>query len=194
MKLIKINSDHYIIVDDSEIKIDDLYLDDTNTVRFAITETKSYWARRKGYKKITHSTQPLEPYTYDEVGEEIYGHMYDNIQRLSLSEVKELLGEVDVEALAKKEHYDGTIEGGYLVGGFINGYNQALEDNKDKKYTEAELRGAYQYAKLGAWNEALLGKDAADFLVIDTYVEFVNATKTKTEWNVDIVDGKLKLK
>lgn len=33
----------------------------------------------------------------------------------------------EVEELAKKEHYDGSIEGGYLVGGFVNGYNKSQE-------------------------------------------------------------------
>ncbi len=63
MELIKINPDHYVIVDDSKIKIDDFYIDDSNTVRCAITEVESYWTHRKHYKKITHSTKPLEDVT-----------------------------------------------------------------------------------------------------------------------------------
>ena len=117
-----------------------------------------------------------------------------SVAYLDLSEVKELIGEVDVEKKAKKWLLSkGLKESSIAFTHFVSGYDAALEDNKDRKYTEAELRGAYQYAKLGAWNEALLGQEASDFLNIDEYVDFVNSTRTKTEWNVEIVDGKLKL-
>ena len=42
----------------------------------------------------------------------------------------------EARELAKKEHYDGTIEGGYLVGGFINGYNKAKETYQ---FTEKDM-------------------------------------------------------
>ena len=45
----------YIISDD-EIKMDDWYLDDTNSVRQAITECESYWTHRKKYQKIILTT------------------------------------------------------------------------------------------------------------------------------------------
>lgn len=122
-----------------------------------------------------------------------------DVPKLNLVEIKQLIGEADVWDIADKSwnktssEYKSISEYADYTNGFVEGYNQAIEDNKDRKYTEAELRGAYQYAKLGAWNEALLGKDASDFLNIDAYVDFVNSTKTKTEWNVEMVDGKLKL-
>lgn len=191
MKLIKLSADHYIIVDDSKVKIDDLYLDDTNTVRFAITETKSYWAHRKGYKKITHSTRPLEPYTYDEVGEEIYGHMYDNIQRLSLSEVNELLREVDVEKKAEisSELQEGTYTPQHKITykhGYTDGYNQALEDNKDTKYTETDLRAVFMHG-------FLLGVDRGDYSLDMENRALSTYTQPPTQWDVEFVDGKLKL-
>ena len=36
MKLIKINTDHYVVVDDSEIQEGDWYIDDTNRIRQAV--------------------------------------------------------------------------------------------------------------------------------------------------------------
>jgi len=39
-----------------EIKMDDWYLDDTNSVRQAITECESYWTHRKKYQKIILTT------------------------------------------------------------------------------------------------------------------------------------------
>jgi hypothetical protein len=41
-----------------EIKMDDWYLDDTNSVRQAITECESYWTHRKKYQKIILTTDP----------------------------------------------------------------------------------------------------------------------------------------
>jgi len=83
MKLIKINTDYYIIVDDSEIKEGNwLYSFDNGIIVQAnrsladIINSKSLNGR--GYAKITHSTQSLEWFG----GEIIF-----------LSEVKELIGE-----------------------------------------------------------------------------------------------------
>jgi uncharacterized protein YneR len=41
-----------------EIKMDDWYLDDTNSVRQSITECESYWTHRKKYQKIILTTDP----------------------------------------------------------------------------------------------------------------------------------------
>lgn len=41
-----------LIVDDSEIKEGDWYIDDTNIIRVAITSDSEYWNKRKNYKKI----------------------------------------------------------------------------------------------------------------------------------------------
>lgn len=65
MKLIKLNEDHYIIVDDSEIKEGDLCYDPEGNpghrgIKYVVkclrTAPDSYW--NKHCKKITHSTQP----------------------------------------------------------------------------------------------------------------------------------------
>ena len=47
---------HIYITSDEEIKMDDWYLDDTNSVRQAITECESYWTHRKKYQKIILTT------------------------------------------------------------------------------------------------------------------------------------------
>jgi hypothetical protein len=44
------------ITSNEEIKMDDWYLDDTNSVRQAITECESYWTHRKDYQKIILTT------------------------------------------------------------------------------------------------------------------------------------------
>lgn len=50
-----INQNIYI-TSDEDIKMDDWYLDDTNSVRQAITECESYWTHRKKYQKIILTT------------------------------------------------------------------------------------------------------------------------------------------
>ena len=164
MKLIKINTDHYIIVDDSEIKEGDWTYHHVKGI---------YEARVDGaytnQKKITHSTIPK-------------GMMViEGIKRLSLQEVKELIGEVDVE---KNMWYERKVQNPYSSDsllhtgfnkGFELGYNQAIEDNNEKKYTEEDLMKFYKYVKTHTVNEAL------------RYIQ------PKTEWEVEMVDGKLKL-
>ena len=62
---------------------------------------------------------------------------------INTSEAKELIGEVDVEKKAdvdSKNHYvDQSDYWAVGVDSYIRGYNQALEDNKDKKYTEEDM-------------------------------------------------------
>ena len=75
--------------------------------------------------------------------------VYHRINPLSLSEVKKLIGEVDVE---KNMQYERKVQNPYSSDsllhtgfnkGFELGYNQAIEDNKDKKYTEKDIDKAY---------------------------------------------------
>lgn len=42
----------YFLANDEPIKIDDWYIDDTNTIRQSITDDIDYWSRRKDYWKI----------------------------------------------------------------------------------------------------------------------------------------------
>jgi len=44
--------DYILAVSDEEIKENDVYLDDTSTLRKSITSNKEYWKSRNGYKKI----------------------------------------------------------------------------------------------------------------------------------------------
>ena len=101
-------------------------------------------------------------------------------------EAKEILGVVDVE-----KHWENfRIENPNTVGGFqeqyisfLYGYNQALEDNKEKKYTEKDLKRAYA-----------CGKGVGGLDMKDGFEEFIQSLQPKTEWEVEMVDGKLKLK
>ena len=179
MKIIKIKEDHYVVVDDSEIKEGDycLMFDDYGNL-FLGNQPQKYLGERaghhlnKGLRKITHSTQPLASM------KELMEKGYDNILPLDIDEVKELIGEVDVEKKVK-EYYekDTTLNN---PSSFKAGYNQALKDNKEKKYTEEDLVKAYEYG-----SNALLGISK---------ISLIQSLQPKTGWEVQLVDGKLKLK
>lgn len=180
MELIKIDTDHYIIVDDSEIKEGDwMYNPEREPSLLQCIGKGSI----RGWKKITHSTQPLETYFYEiGGGTKVFG----KIQSLSLQEVKELLGEVDVEKKGWEYTFKkfGEVDDFYdTEQGFIDGYNQALEDNKEKRYTEEDLKYMFD-----------CGRNYQNNAEITFKVSFEYLLQTKTSWQVEIVDGKLKLK
>ena len=188
MTLIKINTDHYIIVDDSEIKEGDWVLTEENTIH-QVDYVDAY-TKINGWKKITHSTQPLEsfedfykrnPYklTSSFTEDDWYSSMYEHWkeQQLSLSEVKELIGEVNVE----KKAFEYTSTSQAHRRGFIDGYNQAIEDNKDKKYTEEDL-----YRLM----EILTNTESRMMFEVTTRI-FIESLQ-KNEWEVEIIDGQLK--
>lgn len=185
MKMIKLSSDHYIVVDDSKIKGRDWVFNEKSKEIYPITiiEEVVYYE-----KKITHSTQPLgKPMLFTNAFESdlaittmgLHDTVIENwgCKKLSLSEIKELLGEVDVEKKAQIQwgnvHRTGVL-------GYIDGYNQCLEDNKDKKYTEEDMQWALHHV---TYHQEL---------TIEQIIEALH--QPKTEWEVEIVDGKLKLK
>lgn len=174
MKLIKINEEHYVIVDDTKINVGDW-----------ITDKYRVWKWNDdcsllGRKKITHSTQPLNDKPH-----------YADYKMLFLSAVKELIGVVDVEKKVeilypsafsgiwnnendKKEHW-------------IKGYNQALEDNKDKKYTIEDVINIVDNVSKN-WFKCYSHNDKKEHLLkITKYLQ-------KTEWEVEFINGKLTLK
>ena len=89
MKLIKLSETHYIVVDDSEIKEGDWYIDDANNIRRSITSDKDYCVSRKDYKKITRSTRPLSEECIRCNG--YCEQCVDGTKPLSLSEVEEVI-------------------------------------------------------------------------------------------------------
>lgn len=184
-KLIKLKNDHYIIVDDSQINKGDycLMFDDSGNI-FLGNEPQQYLGEKaghylnKGLRKITHSTQSFN---------------FDFMEPLVLSEVKELIGEVDVEKKAREIVINNNPFGSEnfsvsTFNGLVKDITKALEDNKEKKYTEEDLRKA--------WNAAYIDAMSIDE---ETYKplffeDFIQSLQPKTEWEVEIVDGKLKLK
>ena len=198
MKLIKINPDHYLVVDNSEIKEGDwFYNPATKEVLYASKDMLSWnndtSQEHKGWKKITHSTRP----------ESLGVGWMQSVLPLLLSEVKELIGEVDVEkkAINSWEGCDScdTNDELFFINGYQRGYKQALEDNKNKKYTEEDLRNAF-LSGIRITGEGWNGEyaDGNDPNIEDVFGEsvnnFIQSLHPKTEWEVEFIDGKLKLK
>jgi hypothetical protein len=113
------------------------------------------------------------------------------------SQAKEILGGIDVykKALVFTKEIGGTHEQGL---GYINGYYHALEDNKERKYTEEDvisylMQSMIQY---GIWLEN--EDDITPGKIVNKMEEIRNKARaslqSKTEWEVEFVDGKLKLK
>ena len=172
--LIKIADDHYVVVDDSEIKEDCYALHEGPLGEREIVTANG---QCKLDKKITHSTQPLE--LLSENG--LSGMGFSKVRPLNVFEVKELIGEVDVEkkandCIAKVKHN----------GSFIRGYTQALEDNKDKKYTEEDLL-LFSAELIGKFKLGII-KEVEDVNTI------IQSLQPKTEWEVTFDEqGKLRL-
>ena len=121
-------------------------------------------------------------------------------------QAKELLGEVDVEKKAREFATKpvnpinpiGTVTCLLSQNGYEKGYTQCLEDNKEKKYTRNEVHAlmckAFEQGlkKADVLEAGLEGKET------DVECAWIltrhDSTPKKTEWEVEMVDGKLKLK
>lgn len=118
-----------LIVDESEIKEGDWYIDDSNIIRVAITGDSDYWNARKSYKKITWHVPlngspelegvPLLPPIEDEVKLLAKNYLFDEYQ--------------------KKYKVETNDEQFAVVCGYEAGYNKAKEKYK---FTEEDMRKA----------------------------------------------------
>lgn len=181
MKLIKLSADHYIIVDDSEIKVDCYALHESPLGEIEIVTANG---QCKLDRRITHSTIPLE---YSPK----IGKYWNKVQPVSISEVKELLGEVDVEKKSV-EWYNGNAKynSNYIADPYSwkEGYNQALEDNKHMRFTYDELLTL----ALRCWNTASNPMERSVNNLNKIVDEYIQRFET-TQWEVEFVDGKIKL-
>jgi hypothetical protein len=191
MKLIQLTPEHYVIADDSAIKEGDCVVNGNNKIFQYTNESIS---GLNYCKKITHSTKEL-----------------DGVKTLSLPEVKETIGEVDVEKLAEKyiENYcnDNNLESSVLTDavktllriGFIDGYNRCFKDNKDKKYTENDLKKSFEKGEERGYEEKscrerynpLTGYEPKNNKMV--FEEIIQHIQSETEWDVEFVDNKIKL-
>ena len=186
MKLIKLQQDHFVVVDDSLQKKGDLILHKNWNKGAESRSTKcpdEYESTQEHWWKVMSSTYPLE-----------------GVSQLNLSEIKSLIGEVDVEELTQKmveKVFENYLENNhpYLATSislcedfYKEGYNQCLEDNKDRKYTEEDLKVAWELGN--DWGSAY-SKVLPEAL--DVQNKFIQSLQPKSEWDVEVINGKLKM-
>lgn len=109
-----------------------------------------------------------------------------------ISQAKELLGVVDVEKKAWKYNPVNKLDAEFIRAAYICGYNEALEDNKKKVYTEEDMVKAIRMARKGddEFGESGFIRHGFDYSEKDV----IQSLQPQTEWEVEMVDSKLKLK
>lgn len=186
-KLIKINEQHYVVCDDSEIKEGDWYYDFTDKEGSLPIYQRSQCPKfYSGCKKITHSTQPLEHGTEPFADGVQYVKVFDKIKPLPLSEVEEAIYgyknkflKFFKNELNYKNYWKPLIEDNPQL---IEAHKELVKDKlftvEDMKLFAAELIGRYKSGKIQEF------EDVQD--IIESYLP-------KTEWDIEFIDGKIKL-
>ena len=187
MKLIKLNEEHYIIVDNSEIKEGDFMYDIDGDIGIAIGKDKSQW---EGNRKITHS-----------FGKEING-----VINKPLSEIEELLFGYNVEELVEKD-----IKSVWSSYGKPNGI-MSEPRNLNRGHQESWLKGFNAHKELVKarflstqlysnenhleWIYNRLIEVHGENSNYDYMIEFKKIIQSlqPTEWDVEFINGKLTLK
>lgn len=201
MLLKKLADDHYVVADTSEIKEGDYIINVQRNHIYpspVLRDDVEYRNKKSDvFKKVTHSTKPIE---CDKMWTPLNGKdwicntlmccckiLNPKIKHIDLFYVKELLGEVDVEKKVKElmgipnyflKDIIGTDMLSYLEFG-IECYNQCLEDNKDKRFSEEDIQNAWAMGYRG-----------------DSFEEMTDYFKQpKDTWEVEFDEnGNLKLK
>lgn len=162
MILKKIDISHFVLLDNSILEHNDWYFDmQTNEINlWSFNQQQS-----DRFKKIIRST------IIDAYGRYPSG--------LNLEQIRDIVGELHIENKAKILS-DTFINKDESYLSYITGYYDAIEDNKNKKYTEEDLRRAFF--------------NGGNMKEIEEFNSFIQSIQPKTEWEVEFVDGKLKLK
>lgn len=195
MKLIKLSDTHYIVVDDSEIK--EL---EYNTWFYDI-KTKLVGQYFQGdvedsWRKITHSTQPLEKIEGSEVWEngKFLGpdYAFQEIIPLSLSEVEEAINRYSFEEIADEWSTDinnvHPADSYIAKQGYLAGFKAHQELTKDKLFTVEQLNEAVAEA----WNSSENNEDNETYTQV--YKRIIQSLLPKTEWDVKFNEqGKIEL-
>ena len=175
MKLVKLykDYDHYVIITNDKINVDDIVLETRVDGSMGLEHIQTLNdIDPSTQKKVTHTSIPI-------VG----------LSLIDEDELIELLGEVDVKKKAEEMFPYKETRTDYATDEcreiYKSGYNQALEDNKDRKYTEEDMRKMFDMGEgLSSFNDS----DDNKFRYALSLVQL------KPQWDVEFVNGKLKLK
>ena len=196
MKLRKLTNDHYIITSDDNISEGDWVINNLDkligqTIR-PISEAE---IKDKEYSKITHSTQPLDKDIHG------FGYWTKDITPLSLPEVEEAINGYSIEELALqdfKDNDDGFISFQDRIEGFVAGFETHQELVKDNSFAieilddiQKDLANYQNEIGIGTMDDVQWQQTFVDRVIasITSYESF----STKTEWDIEIIDNKIKL-
>lgn len=199
-KLIKISELHYIIVNDSEIKVGDWYTWDGNKNVAPSLCTDSYNESSildaQGFTKffkVTHSTQPLEP-SFKSDKDDRKDFIF--IKPLSLSDCQEIDFGYSVEKMVKNLFgYDKNVPlptNDIEVNNWIEGFNAHKGLVKDKLFTIEDIRKALWCLGDVLFNNNQNGIEEGE--PEKYFNDIIQSLLPPTEWDVTFDEqGKLKL-
>lgn len=188
-KLIKLSDNHYIIVDGSEIKDGDWYCDTNDKESLLPIYQRSQDPKfYKGCKKITHSTQTLSEECKRCTG--ACEQCVDKTKPLSLSEVEEVIYGYSIDKIydeISNDNFTEKYEDPLHYYSFVEGFKVAVELNKDKLFTIEDMRKC--------WGEGFRSGMKKYFKYVNrkTFRQHIKLILTKTEWDIEVIDGKIKL-
>ena len=175
-QLIKISDEHYIITNDEDINEGDFVYEGNEIIQFksrvAVILANNQFAEygKKTFFKVTHSTKPLS---------NVHG-----AKLIDLSEIKRLSLNDDLDKKASLL-YGNTGIGLAYKNIWLNGYNEAIEENKDKLYTNKNVLDFLHFLTFDHNHKYDTTEDAWD--------DFKQRLQKKTSWEVDIIDDKIVL-
>ena len=190
-KLIKLSSNHYIVVDDSEIKEGDFVY---SRYLGAVYKKNNFHVSVTDEKKIIHSTQPIEYIDFkDIVTETVYKKKgWAEIKQIFLSEVEEALLGYNFEEIAEKyinnnyPDYLNPKEKSAAIEDVIWGFKKHQELSKDKLFIVEDvveicfkLFNHTPSGSLTKWERR-------------HYKDFIQSIQP-TEWDIEFINSKIKL-
>jgi peptide methionine sulfoxide reductase MsrA len=176
--LIKLSGQHYIIVDDSEIKKGDWIYKTNEPHKNAISISTG--GAPDGWKRISKS----------------FGASMGSLEKSPLSEVKEAIYGYSVEKMANEkyhrtpEEYNEDLN--LLCAGYSDGFVAAMELVKDKLFTVEDMINAFiSGTNSGANYESIINCSSGDLEEAENFAkcefeDFKKSLQPKTEWDIEI--------
>jgi hypothetical protein len=163
--LIKLSEQHYIVVDDSEIREGDWIYKTNEPHKNAISI--SIGGAPGGWKRISKS----------------FGASMGSLERSPLSEVEEAIYGYSFEKMANEKYHraPGEYNEGksLLCGGYSDGFMAAMELMKDKLFTVDDMINAYNAG--GNSREDDINGDGET-----PFEEYIQSLLPPTQWDVEI--------
>jgi hypothetical protein len=165
-KLIKLEQG-YIIVSDGKIGEGDLYYSSQGILK----SEETYFEDKRGLK-TKHLNHELWSFPLFKI---IASTFIPELPNIDFNDLEEEFSIVDVENLAKKYLDSDERLCNNSFNGFIEGFNKCLELNKDKLYTEEQLREAL--------SESFKASQEGYNIISD---EIIQSLQPKTVWNIEV--------